>query len=150
MNDPTHGWAQSVKNDFIDLFCGKFLGAGIGRQVYELATDPTKVVKVEMASRSFQNAMEWETWDRVKDTPWAKWFAPCHSISPCGIVLIQSRTKPFEADPDELPEFFTDLKRTNYGVIDGQVVAHDYGFSLLIERGLKRVRMRKPEWWDAA
>ena len=73
---------DSVVRDFGFAFCGAKLGAGIGREVYECAIDPSKVVKIETASQSFQNVIEWETWHRLKDGPHGKWLAPCRFISP--------------------------------------------------------------------
>ena len=135
----------SVWGDFVNLFRGEALGSGIGREVYALVTDRTKVLKIEVASASFQNAMEWETWRALQDTKWAQYLAPCHHISPCGVVLIQSRCTPLPPDREDvrLPGFLTDYKRTNYGVLDGRVVAMDYGTHLAIERGAAASRMKK-------
>lgn len=143
-----HDFAASIKNDFLSLFCGELLGRGIGRLVYAHASAPDYVIKVEEASRSFQNAVEWETWSALKDTRYARWLAPCHQISPCGIVLIMSRTKPLGRDPLRMPDFLTDFKRTNYGLLDGRPVCHDYGLSNLLNHGAFASKMKKPEWWD--
>jgi hypothetical protein len=107
------------------------------------------VVKVETAAQKFQNIMEHETWQRVKDTDLAKWFAPIEFISPCGVVLVMRKTTeiPTAQYPRKLPKFFTDFKRSNYGLLNGQVVCHDYGTSLLLEHGMTK-SMRNVEWWD--
>lgn len=143
-----HG--DSIISDFGYLFAGERLGVGIGREVYVLATDPTKVIKIEMASCSFQNAMEWEVWQVLKDSDAAKWLAPCRHISPSGNVLIQDRTAPLRQDelPERMPKWLTDFKRTNYGMINGRVVCHDYGRCNLIADGYSK-RMKKVEWWEA-
>lgn len=146
---PISDWPPSVWQDFAQMFCGDTLGRGIGRQVYSLTTDPTKVVKVEMASESFQNAIEWETWKNLCDTKYAKYLAPCHWISPCGIVLIQTRVEPLRPEHENvrLPDFLSDFKRSNYGVLDGRVVCCDYGTNLLLNHGAYASKNRKPEWW---
>jgi hypothetical protein len=47
--------------------------------------------------------------------------------------------------PTALPAFFTDFKRENFGFIDGRFVCHDYGTTLLMERGMTKA-MRKVDW----
>lgn len=143
-------WSLTVLSDFARLFCGDRLGEGIGREVYALATDPSKVVKVERGEGSFQNVIEWETWGDLKGTRHAKHLAPCHWISPCGIVLIQTRVQPLtpEHEKARLPSFLCDFKRTNYGVLNGRVVCCDYGTNLLLNHGAFASKLAKPRWWD--
>lgn len=140
-----------ISLDFFRVMTGKWLGGGIGRGVYVLGTDPSLVVKIETASYSFQNAMEWEVWCELEhsDNNASQWFAPCHYISPCGMVLIQSRTKPIDKSrfPQKMPSYFTDLKYQNFGEYDGRIVAHDYGFHRFIHLGAT-ARMRNAAWRD--
>lgn len=140
-----------VVHEFFDLLCGKFLGGGVGRGVYVLATDPDLVVKIETRNYSFQNTTEWAIWQDLtaEGNKMSRWFAPCHSISPCGIVMIQSRTRPVSKEmfPNTMPSFFSDLKYQNFGVLDGHLVAHDYGYSNILSQGLTK-RMRKAVWRD--
>lgn len=147
---PINNLPDYLLHDLARLICAETLGKGIGRQVYVLGTDSTKVIKLETAARSFQNAMEWEVWDELKSTRHAKYLAPCHWISECGMVLIQSRVQPLRPEHEkvQLPSFLTDFKRTNYGILNGRVVACDYGYTTLVERGANASRKRKPEWWD--
>lgn len=130
-----------------NLLCGRELGRGIHRQVFECKIDPTLVVKVEHNEdeRSFANAFEFRNWDEYS---WAgdiaEWLAPVVAISPCGLVLLQRRTldlRPHEL-PDKLPAFLTDHKPENYGLLDGRVVCRDY--STLISNA--SMRLRKVEW----
>lgn len=144
-------WPPSVWTDFLTLFCGDFLGSGIGREVYVLRTDPTKVVKIEMRSESFQNVTEWQTWEALKNTHCSKWLAPCQFISACGICLIQDRVDPLtdKHKRRKIPEWLTDMKTDNFGLIGDQVVARDYGLpAKLIEMGAFGSKLRKPEWWS--
>lgn len=148
--------SEFLKNELFGAVCGKLLGSGSARQVYEHKFDPTVVIKFELNAGSFQNIIEWETWQRiVKIEELAKWFAPCVMISPNGAVLVQRRTRPASQYPDKVPAFFTDLKLQNFGVIaspeaddntQGQFVCHDYGLHLMLEKGMTK-RMRKADWW---
>lgn len=128
---------------------GAELGRGVGRAVYAYELDATKVVKVEDTAQSFQNVVEWEAWRVVKDTHLAKWFAPCHHISPNGSILIQERTTPIVRFPAKVPSFFTDLKLANFGKLPGRpFVSHDYGsilvrlFYLTTRRTVPMLRIR--------
>ena len=87
-----------VVADLLDLIKGPSVGTGATREVYEFYLRPEWVIKFEVTNHKwFQNVIEWETWGRIgrggaRTNRWAKWFAPCHFISSCGTVLIQSRT----------------------------------------------------------
>ncbi|MDO8742028.1 MAG: hypothetical protein Q7J45_00625 [bacterium] len=147
--------SEHIHKEAFNLLCGELIGHGMSRQVFACLLRDDLVVKTESDSRRFQNVVEWETWQRVKDTPMAIHFAPCHSISPCGSVLVMSRTRPAGLDefPKLMPAFLCDFKRTNYGVIAGKkgattFVCHDYGTSLLFENGMTK-RQRRAHWWDA-
>ena len=140
---------STTEKDFFHEMCGERLGGGMSRDVYLSALDPTVVIKFEADSGHFQNVMEWEVWQEVKETKYAKWFAPCVSISGTGTILIQKRTK-VVADrrkyPAKMPVFLGDFKYTNYGMYKGQLVAHDYGRPRLLTEGLSD-RMKKVDWW---
>ncbi len=133
-----------------DLFCmvtGTQLGEGIARDVYRSALIPSQVFKFETRSGSFQNILEWETWEHVKHTKYRRWFAPCHAISPCGTILIQEYARAIETSelPTHIPAFFTDIKQKNWGMLDGRPVCVDYGYTLLMEKGMTS-KLRKAEW----
>ena len=134
--------SPSVQREFQALFLGDRIGGGIGREVYAYALNPDWVVKVCDKSGDFQNVMEWETWRYAVGRPAEKWLAPCHHISFSGSILIQSRTTPVKKLPKRLPDFFTDLKAENFGMLDGRIVAHDYGLSRLLPDGLATRKMQ--------
>ena len=134
-----------VEADFVNMFCGEQLGSGVSRDTFRARLDPTCVIKIEKEN-CFQNVIEHETWDRIKYTELAKWFAPVVAISPCGRVLMQKYAKDLIVPPERLPAFFTDFSRENYGLIGKQVVARDYGFHLMLEKGMTN-RMRKVRYW---
>lgn len=131
------------------VLCHEVIGRGMSREVYDSKVLPGFVVKTEQTAGCFQNIIEWETWQRVKDTPMRIWFAPCEWISPTGAVLVMRRTErpTLKQFPKKLPVCFTDTKRTNYGLYEGRVVCHDYGTSLIFEHGMSK-RMRNVNWWD--
>ncbi|MBX3490901.1 hypothetical protein [Parvibaculum sp.] len=141
-------WPACVWQEFVHTLTGQQIGNGISRQVYEHATDPTLVIKVEMTAMTFQNVREWQTWDALKDTKYAKWLAPCVLIGHSGNVLIQKRTQPIPAgkEPKRLPEWLTDHKRDNYGLYEGRIVCHDYGTNLLLNHGAFGAKMREAKW----
>ncbi len=136
----------------LDLFqlltdCGDLLGSGVARHVYPYGLDARMVIKFEQ-EHNFQNTTEWQVWNHVKHTDFARWFAPVEFISPCGRILIQRRTQAFETDkklPERIPAFFTDTKIENWGLLKGKPVCHDYGYHLLLEQGMTK-RMKKAEW----
>lgn len=136
--------------DLAWLMLGEKIGSGSSRDVYACPTDKTLVIKYEHAE-SFQNHLEWEIWQLVKGTKWAKWFAPCVNISPNGLFLIQKRAeKSKKMDyPKQIPFFFTDLKYDNFGFIGKQFVCVDYGTALcrFINTDTK-LKMRKADWWE--
>lgn len=137
----------AIHRDTFWLLANNQIGFGMSRVVYDSKLLPDSVVKVESGSGQFQNIIEWETWERVKDTEYAKWFAPCEWISPTGSVLIQKKTLQAHKYPDKMPVFFCDFKRTNYGIFQGAFVCHDYGTNLLFENGMTK-RLKKAKWWD--
>jgi hypothetical protein len=137
-----------IHKEAFRLLCDEEIGRGMGRVVYSSKVLEEEVIKTEEGSGSFQNIIEWETWQRVKGTPFAKWFAPCKWISPCGSVLVMTKTERMQTDqyPEKMPAFLSDFKRANYGLLNGHVVCHDYGTHLMFENGMTR-RMQKVQWW---
>lgn len=142
--------------DAFNLLCCDKLGEGMSRTVYLCELLPDCVVKVETRHSTFQNILEWRTWQTVEYTENAKWFAPCRWISPNGTILIQDRTYPTDPThlPRRMPAWFTDFKIQNYGFLSKpgrtgpQLVCHDYGTSLALQEGTATRRMRAPVWYD--
>ncbi len=134
MSDDARGYftANAISADLFDAMCGEHLGGGCGREVYVSRLDPDLVIKIETGTGRFQNQMEWRVWDELSGRPEGKWLAPCVSISPNGSVLIQKRTAPLRRREmvrhPRLPEFLTDVKMSNFGILDGKLVSHDYGY----------------------
>ena len=139
----------SMHREAFNLLCNQKIGGGMSRVVFNSELLPDCVVKVESGGGCFQNVIEWETWQRVRDTEHSIWFAPCRWISPNGSILIMEKTEPIakSAYPEKMPIFFTDFKYLNYGFYDGRVVCHDYGTSLIFEHGMTK-RLKKADWWE--
>lgn len=147
-----HFFKEHLEYDFFKLMCGEKIGAGYGREVWSFGWDDQYVIKLEGNAHSFQNILEWDLWHRVKSTEdkdLIKWLAPCEMISPRGDVLIQRRTKtlPKNEYPDKIPSFLTDTKYSNYGMLNGKFVCHDYGTHCLQVGGLSK-RLYSIKWKD--
>jgi hypothetical protein len=125
-----------VYEDLFNLFCGNLLGQGIHRSVFECKLRDDLVVKVEKQDplRNFSNIFEMQLWDDnqyCKEI--AKWLAPCEFLSPDGRVLLQKKCSPVPYDyklPLNMPTFLTDLKRENFGILNGNLVCVDYAIYL--------------------
>lgn len=133
--------------DAFNLLCGDWIGAGVDRTVYECALIHGWVVKVEnKTNRYFANPLECKFWnDHAYYKPVADWLAPCGNMSPDGRILLQKRVDPIPLDyvmPDKLPKFLTDLKRSNFGLLNGRLVCVDY--SRVIPS--PSLRLRKVNW----
>lgn len=126
--------SNRVLNELLHFVAGEALGADMTREVYAHPQNPDWVIKIENKVATFQNVKEWEFWKEYnRHATIAKWLAPCHFISESGSFLIQSRTRPLVAKelPKRLPTFLTDHKPENFGMLNGRVVCHDYGFTFL-------------------
>lgn len=139
----------TMHKEAFHLLCDELIYEGMSRAVWSSELFPDCVVKVEERRAFFQNVVEWETWQRVKDTPLARWFAPCRWISPNGAILVMERTRPAsDRDyPRDMPVFLCDFKRRNYGMLGKKLVCHDYGTNQLFEHGMSK-RLRKANWVD--
>lgn len=145
-----HFFKEHVEYDFFRMFCGERLGGGQGREVWSFGLDDKYVIKFEGGDHSFQNVLEWNLWNDAKEMgnpDVLKWLAPCDRISANGQILIMERTKPAKKYPDQIPAFFTDTKRNNFGMIGNRFVCHDYGTHRMCNGGLTK-RLFKPKWYD--
>lgn len=134
--------------DFWKLVAGDLIGEGVYRRVFNCALDPSLVIKVETTTGNFANVAEWNTW-----TNWqhclsvADWLAPCVSISPNGLFMLQRKTTPLNMDrlPSHLPRFLTDRKTSNYGMLGKRVVCHDYAYTVMT----MKEQLTRARWTDA-
>ncbi len=135
-------------DDALRLIIGEGIATGEFRKVYHCPLDSTVVVKIEYKPDCFVNVAEWDMWTNLKNTPWGKWLAPCRQISNCGLILMMDKVKPLEARPRLVPSFLGDLKRENWGMLNGRPVVCDYGNSHIYNHVAKHTRMVKPKWHD--
>lgn len=141
---------QNILRDWMGAALGSRIGSGIGRSVFVYDLNPRYVIKVEQSG--FQNVIEWEIWRAVKDTMWAKWFAPARHVSGLGSILLMERTLPAPKSkyPKKVPTFLGDLKYSNFGLLRGKLVCHDYGtLTNFLAGNHASEKMRKADWWDA-
>lgn len=141
---------QNILRDLMNCALGTKLGGGIGRQVFIYDLNPKFVVKIEDCG--FQNVIEHELWRATQGTQFAKWFAPVRHISGLGTVLFMDRTLPAprSAFPKKVPEFLGDLKYSNFGLLNGKLVCHDYGTLCNFLHAMPaKAKMLKAKWWDA-
>lgn len=136
-----------VGRELLEFVCGRRLGFGMSRETFVFRLDPRYVIKVELRQHTFQNVAEAEAWQAVEFTEQAKWFAPVKGISGCGRFLLMKRADEISsmALPAQMPVFFTDFKKENFGVIGKNVVAVDYGRNLLSSVGISK-RMKLADW----
>lgn len=133
------------------LLCGKLLGSGMYRDVYELRCNSKYVIKVEREPEicMFANITEFRNFINFKDwTLFNRWFAPCILINKTGTLLIQKRVywdgKRRKDYPTHVPYMFTDLKLKNFGWIGDQFVCCDYSY---VREGFTNKKMRYAKWW---
>ena len=134
----------------IEKICGEMIGQGTYRDVYELKGNPRYVVKIErdMSTGRFCNATEWVNWCDLRFWDFIEpWLCPCVRITETSQVLIQKRAKPISMDllPENVPAVFTDLKRSNWGILNKRPVLLDYPYL----KYTMSQRMRKPKWKDS-
>jgi len=135
-------------SDFADMFVGSSIGMGCSRSVFDFNLNPNWVVKIDR-SGYFDNVTEWDIWNNFKDNPlYSKFLAPCHRISSCGRILIQQKTYPITKEqlPGEIPDFITDIKIQNWGMIGDRAVCHDYANHAFFNAA--KVTMVKGDFWS--
>lgn len=136
-----------IHEEAFNMLCGKLLGEGVHRKVFACRIRPDLVVKVEEdPHRYFANVHEdkfWSNWNFIPAV--AKWLAPIEFMSPDGRILLQKRADPLgenEVMPEQVPWFMRDLKRENFGRIDGVIVCVDYAMVHM----KPSTRMKKAQW----
>lgn len=122
-----------VQVDLTASICGKRIGGGSFRDVYEYNLNPDFVVKIETGN-SCCNTVEAMIWEEVKELSgkleWVKdWFAPVEWLSPNGKIIVMRKTAQNDKKkkPERVPKFLWDVKTENFGWYKGNYVCHDYG-----------------------
>lgn len=109
-----------MRNSDFRKLCGKKIGSGCDRVVYEHKNDPTLVIKYEASPTVFANAVEWNISDMNKRSDR---IARCYDISNDSKFLIQERLEVNKTcEPvknTRLRSRFYDLHDENYGYRKG-------------------------------
>jgi hypothetical protein len=138
-----------ISLEFADMLIGKLLGFGASRYVFQHASHKNRVVKVDMSSWQ-ANVLEYNVWQHVQYVKTInRWFAQCPQMSRCGRILIMEKVNmTYDVDrlPKMIPQFFTDIKPSNFGFIGKQLVCVDYASNLLMEKSMK-LKMVKAKWY---
>lgn len=163
-------WPHGVSYDGLRTLIDKPLGAGRDRVTFACPWDPTVVVKAEPGrGPERQNVAEWRLWQVVDEAVRTnsgdplrrfreirRWLAPALYLSDGGTFLVMRRTTPapLDAFPKRVPSFLFDMKRENFGMLEGRLVCHDYGIiagvlmnNALCGRG-PRPPERRADWWN--
>jgi len=114
---------------------GDYLGEGFRRLVYEHKDRPDVVIKFLKDLKDDHNRLEWENWERLKDTDKGKWLVPCESLSVDSRFLVQKKVVVLEQAPENIPEWIKILgdwsfggnKSKHWGEYEGRIVLIDYG-----------------------
>ena len=127
------------------------IGRGTTRKVFAIDGNLHWVVKYEMYGEApLANMMEYSIWKACEHyEPGRKWLAPCGPLDLGGKFLLQRRVATPPDDfvwPDRIPNWLTDTKKRNFGLLDGRLVACDYAMDLPLAKGIS-TRMWKVNWW---
>jgi len=138
---------KACYQDAFNLLCGKLIGEGAHRIVYACKLRPDLVVKVENGTlRFFANVLEDRFYaDNRYYKKVADWLAPVEYMSPDGRLLLMKRADPIPDNysmPARIPAWLTDLKRENFGLIEGRLVCIDYALTI----GGPNIRLKKADW----
>jgi hypothetical protein len=139
---------ENVYEDAFNLLCGRLIGEGAYRKVFECLIRQDLVVKVEIDTgrRNFMNVLEMEFWRAsMYNKSVASWLAPCEHLSPDGRILLQRRCEGIGRTflPDKLPKFLADIKQENFGYYEGRVVCVDYA-GTIVSPSVKMIQIK--EW----
>lgn len=118
----------------MEQYLGEFLGNGNRRKVYKHNSNPDYVIKVLINSNDNHNNIEWQNWNKLKNTEKAKWLAPCISLSDCGQYLVQQFGNVIDYIPKNIPDWIKvqrdySLLRGQWVEIDDRICMCDYGFA---------------------
>lgn len=141
--------SEDSSSDLFGFFCGKELGRGQYRTVYEHQLEKNRVIKHDTCV-NWSNVNELQIFQEYQDSPIGKWLAPVYWLSPRGIWLIQARTTPIKIGklPKRVPALFADLKPENWGMWQGRPVCHDYGNNALHRLAKKPAAAMQSVVWE--
>lgn len=131
----------------IKKICGKKIGSGCYRDVYELKFDKRYVVKVETKTKEtpVANVMEWMNYTQAAGSPLQKYLCPPLCLHPTGQILIMRKCMPAKSKeglPKSLPACITDNKIENWGFIGKRPYIFDYTYLIPDQK------MKKAKYWS--
>jgi hypothetical protein len=114
---------------------GDYIAEGFRRIVYNDKDNPFVVIKFLKDIKDEHNKIEFENWEKLKDTEKGKWLVPCISISEDGRYLVQEKVEIIDEPPDDIPNWIKNLgdysfggnKSKHWGMLNNKVVLVDYG-----------------------
>lgn len=137
-----------------ELISDRHFAAGTSREVFDVPSDPTIVVKKMILAFPGANIMEWHLWGAVKDSFLSDVFGRCLSISETGRFLIMERLD--DISPDDgprvppIPTWVQDTLPKAFGRdANGIVKLRDYALVRLedaLTYDLKRVAWAHTKW----
>jgi len=128
-----------------NLLLGNIIAIGGNRKVFENVKDPTTVIKVLKTKKEKNkllsaNKIEWNIWNKYKDTEIEKYLCPCISISDDTVYLIQKKAKLIQPGkhhkrskqiwnllPEDIKKLPDSMWYRNWGILDNRYVIIDYG-----------------------
>jgi hypothetical protein len=119
-------------DDLFKEICGRYLGEGSNRIVYEHNSDPLRIVKVGKMRPHISNLTEWIIWLQVSNQPKLNQvFGECFALSASGRFLIMEKLvdlSPAQRASAQTPVWATDPKPSALGATQAGVIkVRDYG-----------------------
>lgn len=144
-----NAYSNRSSAQFKRRFCGRKIGEGSYRQVYEFLIDDRFIVKIQRLP-AFENNLESFIWDEICSSPNIyRYFAEVIWKNNNGTVIVMEKIKVLSNSdrklPARVPAFFSDLHPGNYGFKGRQIVCCDYGNSA-ITLGWNKLKTKKCEW----
>ena len=111
--------ARNIVNNYTPI------KAGSGRYIYQYGDCVIKAAELDLR----QNLIEACIWEDYGETDIGGWLSPVVARTPCFRAIIMKMTTPIEYEelPHKVPQFLTDNKVENWGILEGVPVCHDYG-----------------------
>ena len=130
-----------------NMLCGKQIGIGAHRTVFENAFDSNLVVKIANSQNGIRaNYAEYELWQEIQSTKYNRYFVRMREMSGYGSILIADYVPDLPVGKYKIPSFFTDLKRENFGLVGTQVVCRDYALNRIVEHIGKKIKLVEVEF----
>ena len=136
-----------IRFEALNMLCGKLLGNGVHRTVFENAFDSSLVVKISNSPNGIRaNYAEYEIWQEIQSSKYKRYFAKVKEMSGYGSILIADYVPDLPIGKYKIPSFFADLKRENFGLVGTQVVCRDYAYNRIVEHIDKPIKLIEVEF----